>query len=103
MTKAYVLISPTVEEIRIYPEGKPETYCSPYGQSLMLYHRSCEPGTADITLHTSAVPHTRDTLRALRDALKTRGLTAVYSLRGGQHVIPGAEHMPDGSWKYSLV
>ena len=103
VTHPFVLIEPVQEAVRIYPDGHPLTYCAPWGQSMLLQRRVCEPGTADITLHAAPTPHTRATLRALRDALARHGLTAVYALRGDGHAIPGAVEVSPGVWRYDLT
>jgi hypothetical protein len=100
--KPFVLIEEMQAAIRIYPDGHPTSYCAPWGQSMLLVRRQCEPGTADITLHSAPIPHTRATLRALRDALRAHGLHAVYSLRGDGHTIPGAVEVCPGVWRLDL-
>lgn len=102
MTAPFVLIEPVVEEVRIYPDGPPTRHCQRYGQALMLYRRHCEPGAGDLAMASAHTPHTRATLRALRDKLTQHGLHTVYGMREFGHAIPGAREVSPGVWQVQL-
>jgi hypothetical protein len=103
MSTPYVVIRPLVEVVNIHPDGHPKTACQPWGQSMVIAYRPAEPGTADITLANARVPHTRATLRALRDALVFRGIHTVYGQQGEGHTLPGGVEVMPGIWKVNLL
>lgn len=99
---AIAILEPIAAELRVYLQP-PATRCAQHAQAAAVRWRPDEPGTAWLTMHTSHVPHTRATLRAMRDELRRAGLAAVYGERTEGHCIPGALDLGNGVWRYDLA
>lgn len=99
---ALVRIDPVHSEVRIYYDSG-AAYDAPHDIALNIHHRPQEPGAVDITMHSAIHPHTRATLRALMQALLDAGIKTVYAHRGERHRLPGADQLPDGTWRLDLT
>ena len=95
-------IEPALATCRIYYADAP-AWDARHDLSLVIHYRPHEPGAVDVTLHSAVRPHTRATLRAMAQALFDDGITTVYAHRRAGHRLPGAELMPDGTWRLRVA
>lgn len=99
---ATVRIEPVLAECRVYYSDSP-SWDEQHQLALNLRYRPQEPNSVDITMHSAVMPHTRETLRALMNALVDSGVHVIYAHRRDGHRLPGGKLQADKSWRVDLL